>query len=441
MSSDNQMHGNRHYRQVRLLLVLLYIAFGFAFRILMVPTNELDPHVPDLTGNLMMNYDIVSEIIGARSIIDGSFSMYVGRYSKDVVPVRGVALPYPPLMAYVQVPIVFVAGRLGVAPFSMTMMMLCGLPYILFGALLAWQAGAVLGKSFGIKDELTATTVTLLILFSSLMFWVATYAARFELLAPLFLILAIPALTRGRYGWAGFWNGMALMVKLTSLPAVGVFVAVIGKDILKNERSAKKAAWFLIGLLIPSLILLPFLIKHPDALYDGLFVTPAMLPIMDVSFINLLVQAGKWLINEQVLRQTLQLYSNPVILAASLMFAGIVVWKKDIRAGTSRFLALIALVSFFLPLLAKYTYIDKYTAAASVFVVLWGASRRPGFPHEAVWFVLLQSFLLDHVPVIWKTYAGLIFYAVVCTYIFYFAFLAPQEEEAVVHPAKETVEV
>jgi len=259
--------------------------------------------------------------------------------------------------------------------------------------------------------------------------------------APLFLILAMPAMTGSRYGWVGFWNGMALMVKLTSLPAAGVFVAIIAKDVLKKRVTPRKAGRFLIGLSIPLLILLPFLVKHPYALYDGLFVTPALLPVMDVSFVNLLIQAGKWLIDEQVLRHFLQLYSNPVILIASLAFAGIIVWKKDVRAGTSRFLALIALVSFFLPLLAKYTYIDKYTAIGSAFVVLWGASRRPGFPHEAVWFVLLQSFLLDHVPVVWKTYCGLIFYGLVCIYIFYFAFLAPREEDAVLHPAREAVEV
>jgi hypothetical protein len=425
LSASHETH-----RQVRLLVVLLYVAFGFAFRIMMTPPHPLDRHVPDLTGDLMMNYDIVAEIIGARSIIDGSFSMYVEKYSKDVVPPTGVALPYPPLMAYAQVPIVYVAGLFGVEPFGMTMMMLCGLPYIVFGALLAWQAGSVLGKCFGVRDELTATTVTLLVLFSSLMFWVVTYAARFELVAPLFLILAMSAQADGRYGRAGFWNGMALMTKLTVLPATAVFAAVIGKEMLKGKLSAKEAGSFALALPIPFAILLPFLLKHPYALYDGLFVTPKLLPIMDVSFVSLAAHAGKWIFEEEPLREFLKLHSNSFILAISLVFVGAVVWKKDVRPGTSSFCALIALAAFFLPILAKYTYIDKYTAVASVFVALWGATRRNGFPHEAVWFVLLQSFLLDHVPVIWKTAAGLIFYAAVWIYIFSFAFMVGQGEDA-----------
>lgn len=56
--------------------------------------------------------------------------------------------------------------------------------------------------------------------------------------------------------------------------------------------------------------------------------------------------------------------------------------------------------------------------SASVFVVLWGASRKPGFPYDALGFVVLQSFILDHVPVIWKTHVGLLFYAVVFVYIY-----------------------
>ncbi|RJP19827.1 MAG: hypothetical protein C4520_12120 [Candidatus Abyssobacteria bacterium SURF_5] len=411
-------------------MILLYIAFGFAFRIMMAPANQLDPHVPDLTGDLMMNYDVVAEIIGARSIIDGSFSMYVGKYSADVVPPDGVALPYPPLMAYMQAPVVFIADRFGVEPFGMVMMMLCGLPYIVLGGLLAWQAGSVLQNTLGIDDELSATTVTLLVLFSALLFWVVTYAARFELVAPLFLILAMTALSRGRYGRAGFWNGMALMTKLTSLPATAVFAAIILKEMVKGEVSVKQAARFAAGTPIPLLILLPFLIAHPRALYEGLFVTPALLPIMDVSFVNLLVQAGAWIFDKEPLRELLKLHSSSMILAASFIFVAAVVWKKDVKPGTSRFCALIALASFFLPVLAKYTYIDKYTAVASIFVILWGASRRKGFPHEAVWFVILQSFLLDHVPVIWKRYVGLIFYAVVFAYVFYFAFVVRQVDDA-----------
>ncbi len=412
-------------RQIRLLMVLLFIAFGFAFRISMAPAGPLDPHKPDLTGDMMMNYDIVSEIIGARSILDGSFSMYVGKYSADVVPPNGVALPYPPLTSYLQVPIVFVAQRFGVEPFSMTMMMLCGLLYVVLGGVLAWCAGKFLARTT--HDELTATTVTMLLLFSSLMFWVSTYEARFELLAPLFLIPATTMLMGKRYGWAGFWNGLALMTKLTTLPATAVFAAVIGKAVLKREESPKGAVRFAIGASIPCLMLLPFVIAHPRALYDGLMVTPSLLPIMPESFINLLLQAGKHLFAEEPLRQLLKLYSNSIILALSFLFVALLVWRKDVRPGGSRFLALVALASFFLPVLAKYTYIHKYAALASIFVVLWGASHRRGFPHEAVWFVLLQSFILEHVPVIWKKYAGLIFYGIVFAYIFYRAFL---EEDA-----------
>ena len=37
----------------------------------------------------------------------------------------------------------------------------------------------------------------------------------------------------------------------------------------------------------------------------------------------------------------------------------------------------IAMASFIFPVLAKYTSIDKHAVYGSVFVVLWGASRKP----------------------------------------------------------------
>jgi hypothetical protein len=405
-------------------MVLVYTAFAFAFRITMIPATRWDSHVPDLTGDLMMNYDIAAEIIGARSIIDGSFDMYVGRYSKKAFPPEGVAISYPPLTAYLQVPIVYAGMQLGLDPLGMTMLMVCGLVYIILGALCALQAGVVLKKSLNVQDEMTVTATVFLLLFSSLTFWVVTYSARFEFVVALFLLLAMSALASERYGRAGAFLGLALMTKQLALPATVVFVAAILLGTMKKEIAPRKALRFLTALPVPFVILIPFWIASPHDLWVGLFGTPTTVTIMKVSFINAVLQMGKWIFEEEALRHFLRLHSNLIISGSCIGFVLFIIIKKGARLGTTRFCALVALASFFFPVLAKYTNITRYAAVASIFVVLWGASRKPGFPYDALWFVVLQSFILDHVPAIWKQYVGLTFYAVVSVYVYYLTFSA-----------------
>ncbi|MBI5117958.1 hypothetical protein HZA56_15895 [Candidatus Poribacteria bacterium] len=411
----------RQHKQVRLLMALVYMAFAFAYRIMMIPPGVNDSHLPDLTGDLMMNYDIVSEIIGAKSILDGSFSMYVGRYSRDIIP-NGVVLPYPPLTAYLQTPIVYVGTRLGLDPFGMTMFMICGLPYIVLGALCALQAGYVLRKCLGVSDEMTITATVFLILFSSLMFWVVTYAARFEYVAALFLLLAMSALGSNRYGLAGICLGLSLMTKQLALPAVMAFVIVALFGALRKEIELRKAFLLLVTIPIPFVMLVPFYIASPEGVREGMLKTPSLFPIMHVSFVNLCAQVGKLVFEERAVGEFLKLHSNSIILLLCVGYILAVVKSKRLRMDSSRFCALAGLASFLLVILTKYTYIDKYSVPASVFVILWGASRKPGFPYDALWFVVLQSFILDHVPVIWKQYVGLIFYSMVFAYVHYMAF-------------------
>jgi hypothetical protein len=178
----------------------------------------------------------------------------------------------------------------------------------------------------------------------------------------------------------------------------------------------------LAALPLPFAMLIPFWIASPHDLWLGLFGTPDKLTIMPVSFINLVVQVGRWIFSETVLRDFLNRYSNRILLVLCVGFVFVVALRKKVRLGTSEFCALVALASFFFPVLAKYTNITRYAAFASVFVVLWGSSKRPGFPYDALWFVVLQSFILDHVPAIWKNYVGLIFYAAVFAYVYYMAF-------------------
>jgi len=412
----------RQHRCIRLLMVLLYVAFAFAYRIMMIPPSQWDPHDPDLTGNLMMNYDIVCEMRGAMSIINGSFDMYVERYSKDLVPPNGVAISYPPLTAYLLVPVMFAGTRLGLAPYGMPMYMACGLPYILLSALCALQGGAVLKKVLKVTDEMVVNATVFLLLFSSLMFWVATYSARFELVAALFILLSMTALASERYGWAGICIGLALMTKQIVLPAVIVFILTILIGVIRKEIAFRKAVDFLAALPVPFVILIPFWLVSPHDLWVGLSGTPRAVPILEFSFMNVVLAAGKSVFEEEALRRFLMLHSNSLILALCLVFVFLVIVKKRIRLGTSQFCALVALASFFFPVLAKYTNIERYAAVASVFVVLWGTSRKPGFPYDALWFVVLQSFILDHVPAIWKNQVGLIFYAVVFAYVFSIAF-------------------
>ena len=408
-------------------MVLVYVAFAFAYRIMMIPPSQWDSHDPDLTGNLMMNYDIVCEMKGAMSIIDRSFDMYVERYSKKLVPPNGVAIAYPPVTAYLLVPVMFAGTRLGLAPYGMPMYMMCGLPYILLSVLCALQGGAVLKKALNVSDEMTVNATVFLLLFSSLMFWVATYAGRFEFVAALFLLLAMSALAAERYGWAGVSIGLALMTKQIVLPAAIVFVVTMSLQVMRKEIAPRKAIAFLAALPIPFVMLIPFWLASPHDLWIALFGAPAVVPILEFSFVNAVLKVGKTVFEEQPLRHFLMLYSNSIILASCVGFVLFVAVKRRVRFGTSQFCALVALASFFFPVLAKYTNIERYAAVASVFVVLWGASRRPGFPYDALWFVVLQSFILDHVPTIWKNQVGLVFYAVVFVYVCGTAFSADSE--------------
>jgi hypothetical protein len=259
------------------------------------------------------------------------------------------------------------------------------------------------------------------------MFWVATYSGRFELVAALFLLLAMSALAAERYGWAGVSVGLALMTKQIVLPAAIVFMVTMLLQVMRKEISLQKAIVFLAALPIPFLMLIPFWLASPHDLWVGLFGTPTAVPILKFSFINAVLKVGKTVFEEQALRRFLMLHSNSIILASCVGFVLFVAVKKRVRLGTSQFCALVALASFFFPVLAKYTNIDRYAAVASVFVVLWGASRRPGFPYDALWFVVLQSFILDHVPAIWKNQVGLVFYAVVFVYVCGTAFSADSE--------------
>ena len=408
-------------------MVLFYVAFAFAYRIMMIPPSQWDTHKPDLTGTLMMNYDIVCEMTGAMSIINGSFDMYVKRYSKDLVPPNGVAISYPPLTAYLLVPVMFAGTRLGLAPYGMPMYMMSGLPYILLSALCAFHGGAVMRKVLKVPDEMTVTATVFLLLFSSLMFWVATYSARFEFVAALFLLLAMSALARERYGWAGVSVGLALMTKQIVLPAVLVFIATILLGAMRKEIAPRKAFGFMAALLVPFVILIPFWLASPADLWVGLFGTPTAVPILGFSFINAVLQVGKPIFGEEPLRNFLMLHSNSIILAICAGFVLFVTVRKNVRLGTTQFCALVALASFFFPVMAKYTNVERYAAVASIFVVLWGASRRPGFPYDALWFVVLQSFILDHVPAIWKNHVGLIFYAAVFVYVCSLAFSTEEE--------------
>ena len=424
--------------QIRLLMILVYCSFAFAYRIMMFPRVGPDNFRADLTGNYNMNYDLNQEIIGALSIIDGSFDLYVGRYSKELISPDGVALPYPPLMACLQVPIVFTGMRLGLDPFGMAMFMLCGFPYIILSVLCAYQTGVVLKKSLDVRDEMTITATVFLLIFSALMFWVVTHAGRFEFVTALFLLLAISALTDERYGLAGICLGLSLMTKQIVVPAVIVFIAVISFETIRRRIKPRKAIRFFVMLPIPLAILIPFWIRSPRDMAAAFIENQKLLPIMEVSFPNILLQAGKWIFNEEALREFLQFHSNSIILVLATVFILAVAWKKDVRLGTKEFCALVALSLFFLPTLAKYTETFRYAVPAWVFLVLWAASRRPGFPYEALYFVVLQSFIMDHVPVIWKRHIGLIFNAIGFAYIYYWAFLdsgkhhlAPKSEQSV----------
>jgi hypothetical protein len=400
-------------------MALAYVAFSFAFRITMTGP---DSGAPDLTGDLTMNYDVLAEIIGAKSIIDGTFDMYVGRYSIVAIPPDGVAISYPPLTSYLQAPIVYLGLRSGWQLFGMPMIIACGFPYIIASALCCLQAGVVLRRSLNVSDEMTITAAVFLLMTSSLLFWVVTYSARFEFVAALFLLLAMSAVSARRYGWAGINVGLALMTKQIALPAALVFMAVIGTELLRREIPLRNGIRFLAGAPVSFVMLVPFWLASPHDLRVGLFDTPAKVPILRVSVINVILQAGKMVFAEDSLRRFLMLHSNTILLAACVSFVAFVVFRKDVRPGTSRFCALVAIASFFFPVLSKYPEITRYAAIASVFVVLWGASRKPGFPYDALWFVGIQSFMLDHVPVVWKQQTGLLFYALVCIYIYQAAF-------------------
>ncbi|GAB4333168.1 MAG: hypothetical protein Kow0099_05030 [Candidatus Abyssubacteria bacterium] len=400
-------------------MAIAYMAFSFAFRITMTGP---DTGPPDLTGDLTMNYDIFCEIIGAKSIIDGTFDMYVGRYSKDAMPPDGVAISYPPLTAYLQTPIVYLGLLSGWKLYGMPMIIACGFPYIIASALCCLQAGTVLKKVLKVPDERSITATVFLLMTSSLMFWVVTYSARFEFLAALFLLLAMSAASDNRYGWAGICLGLSLMTKQIALPAVLVFMTVFATSLLRREIPLRSGIRFFAGIPVSFVMLVPFWLASPPDLWVGLFNTPAKVPILQVSFVNALLQAGKLLFAEDSVRRFLMLHSNTLILAACMSFITFVVLRKNVRMGTNGFCALAAIASFFFPVLAKYPEITRYAAIASVFVVIWGASRRPGFPYDALWFVVLQSFVLNHVPVIWRQYVGLVFYSVVCIYMYVVSF-------------------
>ncbi len=427
----------QQHRKIRLLMVLIYIAFAFAFRIMFLPSDQPDAYKPDLTGNLMINLDVTAEILGAKSIIDGSFDLYTRKYFKEVVPPDGGVIGYPPLMFYVQVPIVLTGMLLGLEPLGMGMIIACGFPYIILGALCALCAGVVLKRCLHVADEMTVTAAVFLLLFSSLMFWVTTYSARFDFAATLLLLLAMTKLKNERYGWTGILLGLAVMTKQTVLPAVVVFLAVILMETLRKEIGFRKTVRLLAAMPLPLAILIPFLITSPRGLWNGFFVTPSMLIIMKGTFINGLLEVGKFVFEEEALREFLKVHSNSIIFASCIVLVTAVTVKKNIRSGSSQFCALIALASFFCMLLAKNAGISRHAVLPSVFVVLWGASRKPGFPYVALWFVVLQSFILDHVPVLWKQHVGLIFYACACVYMYYVTFamvdenpVAPEHRES-----------
>jgi len=410
-------------------MILVYLSFAFAYRIMMIPPGTSDSHDPNLTGNYMMNYDIISEIRGAMSIIDGSFDMYVGRYSQGLIP-GGVALPYPPLTAYLQVPVVYAGLRLGFEPHSMNMYMLCGLPYIILSVICVYQVGVVLKKSLNVRDEMVITATTFLLLFSSLMFWMVTYAGRFEFIAALFLLLAMSALTDERYGLAGISLGLALMTKQIALPAVIVFMTVMFFGILKGTIRAKKTVSFLAMFPLPFAMLIPFWLRSPHDLYAAFIENQALLPILDVTFIDMIARIGSWVFPQETLREFLRLHSNSILLLLCAAFILMVAWKKKVNLGTNQFCALMALALLFIPTLAKYGGVFRYAIPASIFIALWGASRRSGFPYEALYYIVVQSFIMDHVPVIWKKHIEILFNIIVFISVYYMAFVADAKRHA-----------
>ncbi|MBI4831558.1 MAG: DUF2029 domain-containing protein [Candidatus Lindowbacteria bacterium] len=416
------MFNKKEHRQMRLVMFLVYMSFAFAFRITMAGPAPRDTHLPDLSGDFMMNYDIAADILGAQSIINGSFDVYTKNYFPKEVPPDGCPIPYPPFSFYLQAPIVWAGLSMGLEPQGFASYGICGLLYVVLSGLCALQAGRVLKKGLGVSDETTVTVTVFLLLFSSVMFWVATYTARFDFVVALCLLLAMSSLAADKYGWAGFFIGLGMMTKQTVFPAAIVFMAVLLVGLLRKEIPFNKALRMVAGIPVSFVMLIPFLVVSPRRMWDGLFGTLQIEPIQRPSFVYLVLQLGKTIFPEEPLRQFLTSYSNWIILIACICFVFVVAAKRNVKFGSSQFCALVAVASFSIPVLAKLPSIERYTATPSVFMLLWAASRKPGFPYDALWFIILQGFILDHVPMIWKHHVGLVFYAVVCIYVYFAAF-------------------
>ncbi len=336
----------------------------------------------------LMN-DYVFFLNPARAVYSGTLDIYAQRLHPEVAPPYGIGYAYPPLVAIVTAPAVWLGDTLRLSD-DATGRYLYVIPLLLFDVLCLFAFGRLLRQilpSISEREEIACLVLAMAIPgFAS----AAAYSSHAETLMCFLLLAGVAAFLEGRAMAAGAILGLALSTKQTALFVLVPLVFLSLKQAVERRDYRNVMRFCLSTTVVFAAVCLPFAVANFGAMKYAL-----------VDAQRALVVSGEsvWLLVREVLGHDLAIRAVApwVLLGAMIATSFFLVMRNRIRSNVD-VLGLLVVSPLLIDVLSKYTGV-YYKLPAFFFLILWDRTRRRsgGVPWIAITYIAIFS-LLDSLP-------------------------------------------